>query len=67
MAHYFCHCVLNITSSQPIQYSSKHPGMKEWHMIDYAITRQRDVKDVHHTRAMCVSSHGLITDLLSVS
>ena len=24
-------------------------------MIDYAITRQRDVKDVHHTRAMCGS------------
>ena len=32
-----------------------HPGTKKWHMIDYAITRQRDVKDVHHTRAMCGS------------
>ena len=32
-----------------------HPRTKEWHMIDYAITRQRDVKDVHHTRAMCGS------------
>lgn len=32
-----------------------HPGTKEWHMIDYVITRQRDVKDVHHTRAMCGS------------
>ena len=32
-----------------------HPGTKQWHMIDYVITRQRDVKDIHHTRAMCGS------------
>ena len=32
-----------------------HPRTKEWHLIDYAITRQMDVKDVHHTRAMCGS------------
>ena len=32
-----------------------HPGTKEWHMIDYVITRQRDARDVHHTRAMCGS------------
>ena len=32
-----------------------HPGTKEWHLIDFVITRQRDVKDVHHTRAMCGS------------
>ena len=25
-------------------------------MIDYAITRQRDIKDVLHTRSMCGSS-----------
>ena len=30
-----------------------HPRTKKWHMIDYVITRQRDIKDVHHTRAMC--------------
>ena len=30
-----------------------HPGLKEWHMIDFVITRQRDIKDVNHTRAMC--------------
>ena len=34
-----------------------HPGTKEWHLIDYAITRQRDVKDVLHTKAMCGSSN----------
>ena len=32
-----------------------HPGTKKWHLIDYVITRQRDVKDVNHTRAMCGS------------
>ena len=32
-----------------------HPGTKEWHMIDYVITRQRDVRDILHTRAMCGS------------
>ena len=30
-----------------------HPRTKKWHMIDYVITRQKDAKDVHHTRAMC--------------
>ena len=27
-----------------------HPRTKEWHMIDYVITRQRDMKDIHLTR-----------------
>ena len=31
-------------------------GTKEWHMIDYVITRQRDIKDVLSTRAMCGST-----------
>ena len=47
-----------------------HPGSKKWHMIDYAITRQRDVKDVHHTRAMCGSrtwsDHRLVRCKLSL-
>ena len=30
-----------------------HPGTKRWHLIDYAITRNRDLHDVLHTRAMC--------------
>ena len=30
-----------------------HPGTKRWHLIDYAITRTRDIHDVLHTRAMC--------------
>ena len=47
-----------------------HPRSKEWHMIDYVITRQRDVKDVHHTRAMCGSStwsdHRLVRSKLAL-
>ena len=30
-----------------------HPGSKNWHLMDYIITRKRDVQDVLHTRAMC--------------
>ena len=30
-----------------------HPGTKKWHLMDYAITRNRDIHDVLHTRAMC--------------
>ena len=30
-----------------------HPGTKQWHMIDFVITRRRDIKEVFHTRAMC--------------
>ena len=33
-----------------------HPGSKQWHMIDYVITRHRDIKEVFHTRAMCGST-----------
>ena len=30
-----------------------HPRSKHWHLIDYAIVRQRDRGDVRVTRAMC--------------
>ena len=30
-----------------------HPGLKQWHLIDFVITRQRDKRDVNHTKAMC--------------
>ena len=29
-----------------------HPRSKQWHLIDYIITRQRDLKDVHVTESM---------------
>ena len=47
-----------------------HPRTKGWHMIDYVITRQRDIQDVHHTRAMCGSctwsDHRLVRAKLSL-
>ena len=49
--------VTNTIFQQANRYKTTwmHPGTKEWHMIDYVITRQRDVNDVSHTRAMCGS------------
>ena len=47
--------ITNTLYQQPdrFKYTWMHPGTKKWHMLDYAITRQRDVKDILHTRAMC--------------
>ena len=30
-----------------------HPRSKHWHLIDYVITRKRDMRDVRVTKAMC--------------
>ncbi|KAL8577838.1 hypothetical protein ACOMHN_054588 [Nucella lapillus] len=30
-----------------------HPRSKLWHLIDYAITRKRDMQDLRVTKAMC--------------
>jgi hypothetical protein len=41
-----------------------HPRSHHWHLIDYVITRQRDLCDVKLTRVMrgtgCWSDHRLI-------
>ena len=41
-----------------------HPRSKHWHLIDYIIVRQRDIKDVLHTRVMrsaeCHTDHRLV-------
>jgi len=46
-----------------------HPRSKHWHLIDYIITRQRDVRDVQLTRAMrgadCWTDHLLLRCRLS--
>ena len=38
-----------------------HPRSKHWHLIDYIITRRKDIRDIHITRAMrgadCSSDH----------
>ena len=30
-----------------------HPRSKDWHLIDYVITRKRDMQDMRVTKAMC--------------
>lgn len=41
-----------------------HPRSKHWHLIDYVLVRQRDRKDVQHTRVMpsaeCHTDHRLV-------
>ena len=41
-----------------------HPRSKHWHLIDYVLVRQRDLKDVLHTRVMpsaeCHTDHRLV-------
>ena len=48
-----------------------HPRSKHWHLIDYVITRQRDLKDVRITRAMRGAEgwtdHRLVRCILSLS
>ncbi|XP_068692670.1 craniofacial development protein 2-like [Montipora foliosa] len=44
--------------------SWKHPRSKHWHLLDYILVRQKDVKDVLHTRVMpstdCYTDHRLV-------
>ncbi|XP_063615901.1 uncharacterized protein LOC134789116 [Penaeus indicus] len=41
-----------------------HPRSKHWHLIDYILVRQKDLKDVLHTRVMpsaeCRTDHRLV-------
>ena len=41
-----------------------HPRSKHWHLIDYVLVRQRDLKDILHTRVMpsaeCHTDHRLV-------
>ncbi|KAI8519286.1 hypothetical protein Bbelb_025430 [Branchiostoma belcheri] len=45
-----------------------HPRSKQWHMLDYAICRRRDISDFKITRAMrgaeCWTDHRLIRSIL---
>ena len=45
-----------------------HPRSKQWHLIDYAICRNRDIHDVRITRAMrgaeCWTDHRLVRTIL---
>ena len=41
----------------------RHPCSKHWHLLDYVLTWQHDMKDVQHTRVMpsadCYTDHRL--------
>ena len=47
-----------------------HSRLKQWHLIDYAICRRRDIRDVRITRAMrgaeCWTDHHLVRCVLSL-
>lgn len=47
-----------------------HPRSKQWHLIDFAICRQRDIRDVKITKAMrgaeCWTDHRLVRSILSL-
>ena len=64
--------ITNTMFQQPKHFKTTwmHPGTKKWHLIDYAITKQRDAKDVLHTKAMCgsttCSDHKLVKCTLAI-
>ena len=47
-----------------------HSRSKQWHLIDYAIGRRRDIRDIRITRAMwgaeCWTDHHLVRSILSL-
>ena len=65
--------ITNTTFEQPTVHkvSWQHPRSKHWHLIDYIITRQRDLKDFRCSRSMrgadCHTDHALIRAKLSLS
>jgi len=65
--------ITNTCFQQANKYKTtwKHPRSKHWHMLDYVITRQRDLKEVHSTRAMrstcCWSDHCLVRSVVALS
>ncbi|KAG7305516.1 hypothetical protein JYU34_009592 [Plutella xylostella] len=58
--------ITNTMFRLPTQYKTTwmHPRSKHWHLIDYALVRQRDVSQVHITRVMrganCWTDHRLV-------
>ena len=50
-------------SQIPILLDTLHPRSKRWHKVDLIITRQHDLREIHHTRthqsADCDTDHSL--------
>ena len=47
-------CITNTLFRQADKYKTTwmHPRSKQWHLIDYVITKQRDIQDICITRSM---------------
>ena len=65
--------ITNSVFQQPNKWKGtwRHPRSKDWHTLDYVITRQRDLKSVKITRAHCGtecwSDHRLLRSKLKIS
>ena len=59
-------CITNTTFRMADKYKTTwmHPRSNHWHMIDFIIVRQRDIRDVRVTHAMrgaeCCTDHRLV-------
>ena len=65
-------CITNTVFRQADKFKTTwmHPRSKQWHLTDYIIVRQRDLRDVCITRAMrgaeCWTDHRLIRAVLKL-
>ncbi|XP_068717545.1 craniofacial development protein 2-like [Montipora capricornis] len=65
-------CITNTFFRMADKYKTTwmQPRSKHWHMIDFVIVRQRDIRDVRLTRAMrvaeCWTDHRLVRTVLSL-
>lgn len=65
-------CISNTFFQQPNRRKTTwmHPRSKDWHQIDYIITRNRNLPDFHVTRSFhstcCLSDHALLRSKISL-
>ena len=65
-------CITNTIFQQADKFKNTwmHPRSRQWHMLDYAIVRQRDRRDVQVTRCMrgadCWSDHRLVRSKMNI-
>ena len=52
-------CITNTVFQQKNSHKTTwmHPRSKDWHLIDYVITKRRDIKDIHLTRSFHTSCY----------
>lgn len=65
-------CITNTVSQQPNRHKTTwmHPRSKDWHQIDYIITKKRDLTDFYITRSFhstgYLSDHALLRSKISL-